>query len=72
MYAPGIEMAIQQVTSDNLELGYSLIDKTAQDKALREADAFVTSSLAQRRKVPPPPVAHVHSHPFLLTSQRAN
>jgi CCR4-NOT transcription complex subunit 1 len=48
-----VEQVVQFVTTDNLDLGCSFIEKAATDKAVHDIDETLTSALAVRRKQPP-------------------
>jgi len=48
-----VEQVVQFVTTDNLDLGCSFIEKAATDKAVHDIDETLTSALALRRKQPP-------------------
>jgi len=45
-----VEQVVQFVSADNLELGCSIIEKTATDKAVRDIDDALKPALAMRRK----------------------
>jgi CCR4-NOT transcription complex subunit 1 len=57
-----IEQIVQVCSSDNLELGSSLIEKVATEKSIRDIDEVLSSAYAARRR------AKESSTPFLDTS----